>query len=160
MLNFSHAKNQKVFEKNANMERKIPMTWSKSPPRHHHHRHRLTRVCANMRSNNLNKYAIFHFIMHICHSLSAHIFLLFLHHHCHGIARKKFYFIFYLRTILSTIFSSICCSTQHIIYVHVAYLNSFMFLHANSRRRRLQYHRGSNGGEQESNRERERHEEA
>lgn len=31
----------------------------------------LQRECANMRSNNLNKYAIFHFIMHICHSLSA-----------------------------------------------------------------------------------------
>ena len=34
----------------------------------------LTRECANMRSNNLNKYAIFHFIMHICYSLSAHFF--------------------------------------------------------------------------------------
>lgn len=95
------------------------MTWSES--------HSFEYVCANMRSNNLNKYAIFHFIMHICHSLSARLLLLLHSYSWHEEVWGRFYLI------------APSAHNKHFMYImcmwHIWILFfSSLFLHANSHR--------------------------
>lgn len=73
-----------------------------------------------MRCNNLNKYAIYHFIMHICRTLSPHIFL-----PC--VCIISLFFI--LLCSIARSWDFIVCLISQFINTYVAYLVMFVFQH-------------------------------